>query len=64
MDRALEQRVTKALNDCIGEKNTLFLVTHKPEMLSLVDRIMVVANQKVVLDGPKESVLAQLAGNN
>lgn len=60
MDRALEQQVTQALRAAIGPNDTLVLVTHKGEMLELVDRVMVVANQQVVLDGPKAQVLQKL----
>jgi ATP-binding cassette subfamily C protein LapB len=35
-------------------------VTHKPELLQLVDRIIVVAGHQIVLDGPKADVLAKL----
>jgi ATP-binding cassette subfamily C protein LapB len=60
MDRALEQQVTQALRAAIGPLDTLVLVTHKGEMLELVDRVMVVANQQLVLDGPKAQVLQKL----
>lgn len=60
MDRALEQQVMQALRAAIGPLDTLVLVTHKGEMLELVDRVMVVANQQVVLDGPKAQVLQKL----
>lgn len=43
---------------------TLVVVTHRPSVLSLVDRIIVVDGGKIVADGPKESVLAALAGGN
>jgi ATP-binding cassette subfamily C protein LapB len=60
MDRALEQQVTQALRAAIGPLDTLVLVTHKGEMLELVDRVLVVANQQLVLDGPKAQVLQKL----
>jgi len=41
--------------------HTLVLVTHKPELLQLVDRLIVIANHQVVMDGPKDRVLAQLS---
>jgi ATP-binding cassette subfamily C protein LapB len=41
---------------------TLVMVTHRPAVLELVDRIIVVDAGKVVLDGPKAAVLAALAG--
>ena len=63
MDRSLEQLIIGALRAAMRPTDTLFLVTHKPELLSLVDRIIVVANQKIVLDGPKDAVLQQLSAN-
>jgi ATP-binding cassette subfamily C protein LapB len=45
----------------MGPEQTLFLVTHKPELLALVDRIIVIAGKKIVADGPKDAVLAQLS---
>ena len=61
MDRALEQMIIQALKDRMGPEQTLFLVTHKPDLLALVDRIIVIAGKKIVADGPKDVVLAQLS---
>jgi ATP-binding cassette subfamily C protein LapB len=41
---------------------TLVIVTHRPSILALVDRIIVVEDGKVVADGPKERILAALSG--
>jgi len=60
MDRGLEIQVTQALKHAIRPTDTLVLVTHKAEMLELVDRIIVVANQQVLMDGPKAQVLQRL----
>ena len=40
---------------------TLIIVTHRPSLLSLVDRVVVVDDGKIVADGPKEDVLASLS---
>jgi ATP-binding cassette subfamily C protein LapB len=40
----------------------LLLITHKMELLALVDRILVLENGKLIVDGPKETVLKQLNG--
>lgn len=40
---------------------TLLLVTHKPALLALVERIIVVDDGRIVADGPKEQVLQALA---
>lgn len=41
---------------------TLVVVTHRPAVLELVDRIVVMDSGKVVMDGPKAGVLAALSG--
>ncbi len=40
---------------------TLIIVTHKSNVLHLVDRLIVLDEQGVIADGPKEDVLEQLA---
>ncbi|KWC36454.1 ABC transporter [Burkholderia ubonensis] len=44
------------------EGRTLLLVTHRPSLLTLVDRLIVMDQGRVVADGPKDQVLAALAG--
>ena len=41
---------------------TLIMVTHRPAVLELVQRIIVIDAGKVVMDGPKAQVLAALSG--
>ena len=60
MDRNLADHVTKALQKAVRPQDTLVLVTHKPEMLTLVDRLVVISNQQIVLDGPKAQVIQKL----
>lgn len=62
MDHALEVRVVQALQEELQarQRSTLVLVTHKPQMLALVDRIIVFAKQRIVLDGPRDEVLRKL----
>ncbi|MCJ8340611.1 MAG: ATP-binding cassette domain-containing protein [Pseudomonadales bacterium] len=60
MDRNLEVQLITAMGRQIGSADTLVLVTHKPEMLELVERIIVVANQQIVMDGPKALVLEKM----
>jgi ATP-binding cassette subfamily C protein LapB len=60
MDRQLELQVTDALKRALTPASTLVLVTHKAEMLELVDRLIVIANHQIVMDGPKEQVLRAL----
>ena len=61
MDQGLESKVITTLKASIAGHHTLVLVTHKAELLDLVDRLIVTANHKVVLDGPKDVVLKKLS---
>lgn len=51
----LVQRMKTFLND-----RTLLLITHRPSLLDLVDRIVVMDDGRVVADGPKDAILRQL----
>ncbi|MCF7965425.1 MAG: ATP-binding cassette domain-containing protein [Methylobacter tundripaludum] len=60
MDRNLELQVTQLFRQSLKPGDSLVLVTHKAEMLELVDRLIVVANHQIVMDGPKAQILQQL----
>lgn len=59
MDNTSEDLIKKALAPVISNK-TLLLVTHRASLLSLVDRLIIVDNGKIIADGPKESVMSAL----
>lgn len=59
MDATSENWVKDRLKKWLKDR-TLVLITHRPSMLELVDRIIVIDDARVVADGPKEKVLAQL----
>jgi ATP-binding cassette, subfamily C, bacterial LapB len=61
MDAQSEVMFLRQLKEAAGTR-TLIMVTHRPAVLELVDRIMVVDGGKVVMDGPKAAVLAALSG--
>jgi len=44
------------------EGRTLVLITHRASLLALVDRLIVMDQGRVIADGPKDQVLAALAG--
>jgi ATP-binding cassette subfamily C protein LapB len=56
LDARAEQRFIQSIRATANDL-TLLLITHKMELLSLVDRIIVLENGKLVLDGPKAEVL-------
>ncbi len=61
MDRQSEKAFIKRLNDIIEDK-TLIVVTHKTSLLELVDRVIIVENGQIVVDGPKNEVFSNKAG--
>lgn len=60
LDKQLEIWVLQALRQTLKAQDTLVVVTHKPDLLALVDRIVVVANHQIVMDGPRDDVLKNL----
>ncbi len=61
MDGQTEELFKRRMVDIVKDK-TLIMVTHKPSVLSLVDRLIVLDDGKIVADGPKEKVLEALSG--
>ena len=57
MDELSENQFKKKLMNIIKDK-TVVIITHKPSLLSLVDRLIVVEDGKIVADGPKEKIIA------
>jgi ATP-binding cassette subfamily C protein LapB len=60
MDEEQERRCLHVLAEEAQAGKTMVIVTHKPSVLPLVTRIIVVAGHGVVLDGPRDAVLQQL----
>ncbi len=60
MDPATEARLIDNLRNIEGI--TMLLVTHRMAMLPLVDRLVVLDQGKVVLDGPRNEILRKLQG--
>ena len=59
MDHSTEEIVKKRLS-AFYEGRTLIVVTHKSSLLALVDRIVVIDEGRVVMDGPRDDVLQAL----
>ena len=45
------------------QRQTLVVVTHRPSVLRLVERILVIDEGKIVADGPKDMILAAMNNN-
>ena len=61
LDNSTENKIRSLLKENIKDK-TAILVTHKVSLLDLVDRLIVINDARLVLDGKKENVLAKLNG--
>lgn len=60
MDTASEKMLQERLQGILAER-TLILITHRRTMLELVDRIIVLENGRIRMDGKKDAVLKALA---
>lgn len=63
LDQAAEARLIQSLQSRMTPDKTLVLVTHRMQLLSLTERLIVMANGRIALDGPTREVLAKLRGN-
>ncbi len=64
MDSVTEARVVGLLREVTSEGATLIVATHKTALLPLLDRLIVLQGGRVLLDGPRDAVLAKLAGKS
>lgn len=55
MDRQTEKSFINRLQNIVSDK-TLIIVTHKTSLLQLVDRVIIIENGKIIVDGPKDEV--------
>ncbi len=62
MDNSSEQEFMRNIGS-VSQDKTIVIVTHKPQMLSIVNRVIIMDNGKIVADGPKEKVLTALSQN-
>ena len=59
MDFSTEATVTQRLGE-FAQGKTVVLVTHRTSLLSLIDRVIVIDNGRVVADGPRERIMQAL----
>ena len=60
MDGDLEIKVMAGLFKNADAESTILLSTHKMALLNYVDRVIVLDKSRVVMDGPKQEVIARL----
>lgn len=63
MDGGTEQQCMGALARALRPEQTMILVTHKPALLSLAERVIVLTPAGIVLDGARDAVLKRLSAN-
>ena len=60
MDGDLEASVMQRLLSSMAAGTTVIVITHKANLLRMVDRVVVMGQGRIVLDGPRGEVLARL----
>jgi len=62
LDPGTEKQILQAIGQWAraGRERTLVIVTHRPQVLEIVDRVVVLEGGKVVVDGPRSEVLERL----
>jgi ATP-binding cassette subfamily C protein LapB len=60
MDLATERQLITHLSASLASHHTVIIATHRHSLLSLVTRLLVIDNGRIVADGPREAVLQQL----
>ncbi|MDD2828754.1 MAG: ATP-binding cassette domain-containing protein [Sulfuricurvum sp.] len=61
MDEGSEKRLIELLLTLMRPTDTLILVTHKPSLLRLVGRLIVMTPQGIAIDGPRDAVLQKIS---
>lgn len=61
LDEVSEKQYIGHLKGWLGPQRTLVVATHRLPILELVDRIIVLENGRIVMDGPREAILAEHA---
>ncbi len=60
LDDVGEQALSQALNNLKAAGSTVIIISHKVNIISQVDKILVLANGQATLFGPRDEVLAKL----
>jgi ATP-binding cassette subfamily C protein LapB len=60
MDQQTEAQLIGRLQSEVKGR-TLLLITHRPALLALVERVILIDAGKVAMDGPRDQILQQIA---
>lgn len=61
MDQQTEAEFIQRFSAWLGADKSLVIATHKPSILSMVTRIVVLEQGRIIMDGPRDKVLQQLS---
>lgn len=61
MDTATEKMFIEHLNRAVPKGQTLVVSTHRHAMLSIVDRLLVIDQGRIIADGPRDAILDSLS---
>jgi ATP-binding cassette, subfamily C, bacterial LapB len=64
MDQTLENLIVSLLREVVDPRQTMVLVTHKTNLLQLVDRVIVISQHRVILDGKRDEIFNALSRIN
>ena len=60
MDDLSEEAFKSKLAGIVKDK-TVIVITHRPSILSIVDRLIVIDDGKIIADGPKQKIISSFA---
>jgi ATP-binding cassette subfamily C protein LapB len=60
MDEHTEHHALEALRAAMETHHTVVLVAHKPVLLDIIDRILVLTPEGVTMDGPRDLMIERL----
>ena len=64
MDTQTELYFIDKLKNALAKDQTLLVATHRHNMLSICDRLLVIDAGRIIADGPRDEVMARLAAAN
>lgn len=62
MDSVTESRIVNLLRELSSEGTTLIVTTHKTALLPLLERLIILQGGRLLIDGPRDAVLAKISG--
>ena len=60
LDDVGEAALVRTVQELKAKGRTVFLITHRPSIVAMADRLLILRNGMVQADGPRDEVLAAL----